>query len=260
LRRHRRARLHRLHPRPLHPLDERRELRRRSRIVPSSIPGQRKAPCSSRLANRQRPEPSHQISFTRSARLARKTNTVPEKGSAFRYSCTSAARPSMPLRKSTGLVATSTRTGRLGTITVPTAVPSTTPGSSPAASAPEYVAGRPSARSRSRRRQAAPSHQRSPARSSMRASVRARPPRSTAALDRRQRKICAGVSPCARATALTLAPGAVLSATIRALSSALHARRCPAPVKISTRRAGAALVLGSSAVSVIVPMASRQRP
>ncbi len=75
------------------------------------------------------------------------------------------------------------------------------------------------------------------------------------ASDRRQRKICAGVSPYLRATALTFAPGAVLSATIRVLSSALQLRRRPAPVKISTRRAGAALVLGSSCVSVIVPAA-----
>lgn len=69
----------------------------------------------------------------------------------------------------------------------------------------------------------------------------------------RQRKICAGVRPYVRATALTFAPGAMLSATIRALSSALQRRRRPAPVKISTRRAGEVFVLGWSCVSVIVP-------
>src|SRR5262249_32981983 len=43
------------------------------RIVPSSMRGQRNVPCSSRLANRQSPVPSHTTSFTRSARLARNT-------------------------------------------------------------------------------------------------------------------------------------------------------------------------------------------
>jgi hypothetical protein len=44
-----------------------------SRITPSSILGQRNWPSSSRLAKKQSPEPSHQISLTRSARLARNT-------------------------------------------------------------------------------------------------------------------------------------------------------------------------------------------
>ena len=60
---------------------------------------------------------------------------------------------------------------------------------------------------------------------------------------RRQRKICAGVKPCVRANPLTLVPGVRLSATIRAFSSALQLRRRPAPVKISTRRAGPTFVL-----------------
>ena len=60
---------------------------------------------------------------------------------------------------------------------------------------------------------------------------------------RRQRNICAGVKPCARASALTLVPGVRLSATIRDFSAALQLRRRPAPVKISTRRAGGPFVL-----------------
>jgi hypothetical protein len=60
------------------------------------------------LANRHRHVPSHTISLIRSARLGRNTNTAPENGSAPIYSFTSAARPSMPLRKSIGFVATKT--------------------------------------------------------------------------------------------------------------------------------------------------------
>ena len=60
---------------------------------------------------RHSPVPSQKISFTLSARLARKQKITPENGSAFNCSCTSAASPSIPLRKSTGFVATRTRIG-----------------------------------------------------------------------------------------------------------------------------------------------------
>src|SRR3954470_2009825 len=54
-------------------------------------------------------------SFTRSLRFERNTKTVPLNGSCCRIDCTVRARPSAPRRKSTGRVATSTRTpgGRL---------------------------------------------------------------------------------------------------------------------------------------------------
>src|SRR4051794_30225055 len=56
-------------------------------------------------------------SFTRSLRFERNTKTVPLNGSCCRIDCTVLARPSAPRRKSTGRVATSTRTpgGRLPT-------------------------------------------------------------------------------------------------------------------------------------------------
>jgi hypothetical protein len=47
-------------------------------------------------------------------------------------------------------------------------------------------------------------------------------------------KSCCGDNPCRRATAQTDSPLVTVSATIRALSSALHARRRPAPVKTSS--------------------------
>ena len=89
-----------------------------NRITPSATRGQRNLPSSSLLLNRHNPVPSQKISFTRSARLARKQKITPENGSAFNCSCTSAASPSIPLRKSTGFVATNTRTGP-GGISIP---------------------------------------------------------------------------------------------------------------------------------------------
>src|SRR6516225_6402534 len=80
-----------------------------SRIMPSLIGGHRKAPCSSRFQNSTRPDPSHAKIFTRSARLHRNTKIVPENGSSPSASRTSAASPSAPFLKSTGLLATSTR-------------------------------------------------------------------------------------------------------------------------------------------------------
>ena len=90
--------------------------------APSCTGGQVKPPASSRLITRQRPEPSQRSSLTLSVRLARKTNTSPANGSAASTCVTMATRPSMPLRKSTGLDATTTRSpGRDGMprITVP---------------------------------------------------------------------------------------------------------------------------------------------
>jgi len=85
--------------------------------VPSVIFGQRNSPSSSRFATSTTPVPSQNTSFTRSARLARNTYTVPENGSAPMVSRTKAASPSAPLRKSTGRVATMTRTAPVGPIT-----------------------------------------------------------------------------------------------------------------------------------------------
>jgi hypothetical protein len=56
------------------------------------------------------PDPSQAKIFKRSARFERKTKIVPENGSCRSCSRTSAARPSAPLRKSTGFVATMTFT------------------------------------------------------------------------------------------------------------------------------------------------------
>jgi hypothetical protein len=50
-----------------------------SRIMPSSIFGQRNVPCSSRCARIQSLAPSQRINLTRSARLVRKTKIAPEK-------------------------------------------------------------------------------------------------------------------------------------------------------------------------------------
>ena len=90
--------------------------------APSCTGGQVKPPASSRFVTRQRPEPSQRSSLIRSVRLARKTKISPAKGSADNVCITMATRPSMPLRKSTGLDATITRSpGRDGMprITVP---------------------------------------------------------------------------------------------------------------------------------------------
>src|SRR5579872_342139 len=73
------------------------------------------------------PVPSHTRSFTRSARLVRNTSTAPENGSWANVSWASAARPSIPLRKSTGLVATKTRTPAGGTFMPPSPRPRTAP-------------------------------------------------------------------------------------------------------------------------------------
>ena len=64
------------------------------------------------LPDQHQPGAIPRSSFTRSARFERKTKIVPENGSWASVSLASAASPSMPFRKSTGLVATSTRTPR----------------------------------------------------------------------------------------------------------------------------------------------------
>ncbi len=90
--------------------------------TPSCTGGQVKLPASSRLVTMQSPEPSQRISLILSVRFDRKMNTSPANGSANNTCVTMAARPSMPLRKSTGLDATITRSpGRDGMprITVP---------------------------------------------------------------------------------------------------------------------------------------------
>ena len=68
------------------------------------------------LGEEKQPVPSQNTSLMRSVRLARKTNTAPENGLAPMVSPTRAAKPSAPLRKSTGFVATKTLTDPLGPI------------------------------------------------------------------------------------------------------------------------------------------------
>ncbi len=70
-----------------------------------------------RVANSTTPVPSKNKSLSRSVRFERKAKTVPQNGSAPSCSRTSMARPSMPLRKSTGRVAGMTRTAPEGLIT-----------------------------------------------------------------------------------------------------------------------------------------------
>src|ERR1700687_633633 len=60
---------------------------------------------------------------------------------------------------------------------------------------------------------------------------------------RRQPNNCCGDNPCRLATPETESPLVTISATIRALSSLLHERRRPEPVKTSTRRAGSVIAL-----------------
>ena len=69
------------------------------------------------LRHQHHPVPSKNRSLSRSARFERKANTVPENGSAPNCSRTSMPKPSMPLRKSTGRVASMTRTAPVGPIT-----------------------------------------------------------------------------------------------------------------------------------------------
>ncbi len=66
---------------------------------------------------------------------------------------------------------------------------------------------------------------------------------------RRQANSCCAVSPCRRATALTVAPSAQLSATICAFCSIVQERRHPVPVKTSNRQTGSALDISISSVS-----------
>src|SRR5216683_6722795 len=60
---------------------------------------------------------------------------------------------------------------------------------------------------------------------------------------RRQPNNCCGDNPWRRATAQTESLLVSISATIRALSSSLHFRRRPAPVKTSSRRTGSVIAL-----------------
>jgi hypothetical protein len=71
--------------------------------------GHLNVPPSNRFQISTRPVPSYTSSFTRSLRFERNTKTVPLNGSCCRIDCTVRAKPSAPRRKSTGRVATSTR-------------------------------------------------------------------------------------------------------------------------------------------------------
>ncbi len=81
-----------------------------SRITPSLMGGQRNPFRSRRFQKSTSPDPSHAKIFKRSARFERKMMITPENGSSWSCSLTRAARLSAPRRKSTGFVATSTRT------------------------------------------------------------------------------------------------------------------------------------------------------
>jgi len=74
-----------------------------------------------------------------------------------------------------------------------------------------------------------------------------------AAACRRHPNSCCGDSPCRRATAHTDKPLVSVSATIRALSSARHVRRRPAPVNTSIRRTSSVIALCS--VTILSPTA-----
>ena len=103
--------------------------------APSCTGGQVKPPASSRFVTRQRPEPSQRSSLIRSVRLARKTKISPANGSADNVCITMATRPSMPLRKSTGLGATITR--RPGLDGMPKIIVQVQSGQAPAAMPPD---------------------------------------------------------------------------------------------------------------------------
>ena len=66
----------------------------------------------------------------------------------------------------------------------------------------------------------------------------AEPASSSRRASRRHPKTCCGDSPWRRATSETAAPGTKVSSRIRALASADHRRRPPAPLIISIRRIG----------------------
>src|SRR5581483_2032010 len=86
--------------------------------------------------------------------------------------------------------------------------------------------------------------------------IRLSPVRARCA-SRRQVNNCCGVSPCRRATALTVSPGSYVSATISAFCSGGQPRRRPVPVNTSTRRTGSGsltpLGLSKSSVSDMCP-------
>src|ERR1700729_795723 len=73
---------------------------RLNETTPLSACGQTKRPRSRRLANKQRPSPSHHSTFTRSPRLPRKTNTWPEYGFCSSTVCAAALKPVKPRRMS----------------------------------------------------------------------------------------------------------------------------------------------------------------
>ena len=97
-----------------------------SRIMPSITGGHRKLPCGICFHTNTRPLPSQIRILIRSARFALNTSTTPENGSSPNTSAANAARPCGPLRKSTGRVASSTRTPAGIEITSPTPAPPAT--------------------------------------------------------------------------------------------------------------------------------------
>src|SRR6185437_1177432 len=77
--------------------------------APADVAGQIKRPFSSRLANRQRPWPSHHNTLMRRPCRPRNTKAWPQNGSRLSWSWTIAANPSKPLRMSVKPVANQTR-------------------------------------------------------------------------------------------------------------------------------------------------------
>ena len=175
--------------------------------------------------------------FKRSARLQRKTKIVPENGSCPSRSRTSAANPSAPLRKSTGLVAIRTRIPA-GTVMI---LP------------PSRRKQRPSANPDQRPAPHAPPHQRSRSLSSRLGQPRHPPTRQGPPQPEQHRHRVAGQNQSSGACRLApskqmLGTDLVLArdfadnctrrvpfTTIRPFSSSRQRRRRPTPTRISTR-------------------------
>ena len=153
---------------------------------------------------------------------------------------TSAASPSMPLRKSTGLVATMTRTVPVGPITRSPSTRESPPiRSRPWRQSPIRTLTPPISSSIGAIGAACCRRRRCVDASSTIAGTKLGPASSLRLrASRRQPNNCCGVSPCRRATTDTDAPASSVSSTIRALSSTVQRRRPPAPVINSMRRTG----------------------
>jgi hypothetical protein len=109
----------RMQARPIHAVDERRELGCAQAHHPVADRRPPERPVLQPLPKQHQAGPVPRQDLRRSARFDRKMKSVPENGSSRSCSRTRAARRSAPRRKSTGLVATSTRTPAGTAITSP---------------------------------------------------------------------------------------------------------------------------------------------